>query len=70
MAKSATYLSGYADSFNLTPEMGRSSYQPGKLANFTDAAKYLFALKSDDVLELISQGAGNKASRYRYVWPE
>lgn len=49
-----------------------SARQAGELLgiHFTDAAKYLYALKSDEVLELISQGAGNKASRYRYTWPE
>lgn len=49
-----------------------SARQAGELLgiHFTDAAKYLYALKADGVLELVSLGAGNKASRYRYVWPE
>lgn len=49
-----------------------SSRQAGDLLgiHYTDAAKMLWALKSDGVLELVSQGAGNKASRYRYVWPD
>lgn len=38
--------------------------------HFTDAAKFLSALKGDGVIQLISQGAGNKASRFRFIWPE
>lgn len=49
-----------------------SSRQAGELLgiHYTDAAKMLWALNSDGVLELISKGAGNKASRYRFVRPE
>jgi len=49
-----------------------SSRQAGELigSHFTDAAKMLWVLKSDGVIELISRGAGKKASRYRYLWPE
>lgn len=49
-----------------------SSRQAGELLgiHYTDAAKMLWALKSDGVLELVSQGVGNKASRYRYIWPD
>lgn len=47
-----------------------SSRQAGELLgiHYTDAAKMLWALKSDGVLELVSQGVGNKASRYRFIW--
>jgi hypothetical protein len=49
-----------------------SSRQAGDLVNlhFTDASKVLYALVADGVLELVKRGAGNQASRYRYVWPE
>lgn len=49
-----------------------SSRQAGDLlgVHYTDAAKMLWALKTDGVIELVSQGAGNRASRYRYSWPE
>lgn len=37
--------------------------------HFTDAASMMAAFVADGVLELVEPGAGNKASRYRYVWP-
>ena len=36
--------------------------------HFTDAAAMFKSLTSDQVLELVTQGAGAKASRYRYIW--
>jgi hypothetical protein len=36
--------------------------------HFTDASKMLTALVADGVLSLVSRGAGNKASRYRFEW--
>lgn len=44
-----------------------SSRQAGELLelHYTDAAKMLWALKTDGVINEISKGAGNKASRYR-----
>lgn len=49
-----------------------SARQAGELLgiHYTDAAKYLHALVLDEILELVKRGAGNKASRYRYIWPE
>lgn len=49
-----------------------SSRQAGDLLgmHFTEAAKCLKALQIDGVLELTSKGAGLKASRYLYIWPE
>lgn len=38
--------------------------------HFTDASKVLYGLVADDVLTLVKRGAGNQASRYRYVWPD
>lgn len=76
---------GYGDKCNLLVRICRqlqfnagtepfflSARQAGELLgiHYTDAAKCFYALKADGVLELISQGAGNKASRYRYIWPE
>lgn len=37
--------------------------------HFVDAAKMLHAFVGDGVLKLVKPGAGNQASRYRYVWP-
>ncbi len=37
-------------------------------AHFTDASKMLHALVADGLLELVTRGAGNQASRYRFVW--
>jgi hypothetical protein len=47
-----------------------SARQAGDLIglHFTDASKVLYALCADDVLKLIKRGAGNQASRYRYIW--
>ncbi len=36
---------------------------------FVDASRMMKALVHDGVLELVSKGAGMKASRYRFVWP-
>ncbi|MDX9718433.1 MAG: bifunctional DNA primase/polymerase [Thauera sp.] len=49
-----------------------SARQAGELIgiHFTDASKVLYALVADDVLELVKKGAGNVASRYRYIWPD
>jgi len=49
-----------------------SARQAGELigACHTDAAKMLYALVTDGVLELVTRGAGKMASRYRYVWPD
>lgn len=49
-----------------------SARQAGDLVglHFTDASKVLYALVADDVLDLVKRGAGNQASRYRYIWPE
>lgn len=49
-----------------------SSRQAGELLqmHYTDAAKMLWALKTDGVIQEISKGVGNRASRYRYVWPK
>ena len=46
------------------------SRQAGQLIglHYTDAAKVLSGLCADDVLELVSRGAGNLASRYRFSW--
>ncbi|WP_233598042.1 hypothetical protein [Comamonas sp. BIGb0124] len=46
--------------------------QAGELIDmhFTDASKVLYALVTDDVLELVKRGAGKVASRYRFVWDE
>lgn len=49
-----------------------SARQAGELVeiHFTDAAKYLYALASDGVLEITERGSGKKASRYKYIWPD
>ena len=49
-----------------------SAREAGKLIgmHFTDASKALFAMMADGLLELVTRGAGTKASRYRYVGPE
>lgn len=49
-----------------------SSRQAGELLqlHYTDAAKMLWAMRTDGVIQEISKGAGNRASRYRFVWPE
>lgn len=36
----------------------------------TDTSRIMKAFVADGVLELVSKGAGNRASRYRYIWPE
>ncbi|WOP14512.1 hypothetical protein [Ottowia sp. SB7-C50] len=36
--------------------------------HYTDANKMLASLVADGVLTLVSKGAGNKASRYRFAW--
>lgn len=38
--------------------------------HFTEAAKFLSVLKADGVIQLIVQGSGKKASRFRYIWSE
>ena len=38
--------------------------------HFTDAAKVLTALCADGVIEVVTKGAGAKASRYRYIWSD
>lgn len=47
-----------------------SARQAGELTglHFTDAAKVLTALRMDGVIELVSKGAGTKASRYLFTW--
>lgn len=49
-----------------------SARQAGELIglHFTDASKVLYALCADDVLQLVKRGAGNQASRYRYIWKD
>ena len=49
-----------------------SSRQAGDLVglHFTDASKVMSCLVYDGILELVKRGAGNQASRYRYVWPD
>lgn len=47
----------------------RKAGEYGKV-HYTDASKILRALVIDRVLELVSKGAGDRASRYRYIWPE
>lgn len=37
--------------------------------HFTDASSMMVAFVADGVLDLVKRGAGNVASRYRYVWP-
>lgn len=36
---------------------------------FTDANRMMQALVLDGVIEVVTKGAGRKASRYRFVWP-
>ncbi len=38
--------------------------------HFTDCAKVLQLFVADGVLQLVSRGAGTKASRYLFVWPQ
>jgi hypothetical protein len=38
--------------------------------HFSDASKVLGALVADGVLTLVTRGAGNKASRYRFSWQQ
>jgi hypothetical protein len=47
-----------------------SARQAGEVlgVHFTDAAKMLTALVVDGVLTLVTKGAGQVASRYRYAW--
>ena len=49
-----------------------SARQAGELIglHFTDASKVLYALCADDVLQLVKRGAGNQASRYRYIFKD
>ncbi len=49
-----------------------SARQAGVLieCHFRDASKHLYGLVADGVLKLEKRGAGKKASRYFYVWPE
>ncbi len=46
-----------------------ASRQAGELlgVHFTDAAKMLWTLKADGILQEVSKGCGNRASRYRLV---
>lgn len=49
-----------------------SARQAGELIglNYVDASKHMAALVADGILELVSRGAGAKASTYRFTWNE